>query len=925
MARGYSKKKPARKPPTKPLVAAISKRKRPFAKRKQWTRAQMDAAMKAVLIGSADSINAAARDHGVPPTTLKNRLSGRVLDGTNPGPVPYLSNEEEQELEEYLTEANKVGYGRTRRQVKVIAERVATEKGVLRGARISDGWWRRFLQRHPNLSLRSGDSTGYVRMNAMNRENLKHYFDLLKSVLEENNLMNHPEQIYNMDETGIPLNPKPPKVVALRGQKKVRYQCSGAKSQITVLGCSSGTGHVIPPFVIFDAKQLNHLWTRGEVAGTRYGLSDSGWIDRGLFYGWLEEHFLTHAVPARPLLLLVDGHSSHYDPDAIRFSRDRSVIIFCIPPHTTHEAQPLDVGFFGPLKKNWSTVCHDFIQSSPGKVITKYNFSELFSKAWLKTCLPEIICSGFKKAGIIPFNPEALMNRCPGSDGSVEVRRNVPHFTSHNADDYSSGDEAEKARSSADSSSAENELSFSNEKEELFRRRFDEGYDVYDDNEYILWLRSHHPNALPSSQSSVSGVQPIAPVSEGEIPRSAHHSSSSELSFSNELFRRRFEEGYDVYDDDEYILWLRSNHPNALPNSQSSVMDFFSGVQPIASVSEDEIPRSAHHSSSISPASQSSDSSCLPLDNSSSSDKSSSSSSSSSSNSRSSSSHGSSSALAPETPSSSSSPLLFSSPEVSIPCTPTNNSASASSPYHTPSRKRSPLASITNHVSHSTPNSGKLRSLSKFLEPIVTQEKAKTGHARVLTSVECIQSLEEKQKKKEQEAQEKEERKKERERRKIEKEELLQKKKEERLVLQKQRQQAAAAKKAAATARKEAAALRRRPITRAKRRAVTRSTAVSHDPTSSATASASCESAASPQSTPAPDTDSSAQVRESDSVPHIETAEETCECAFCYGGYTQDGEEWVKCACGRWVHERCMEEVILDDDGAEKFCPFCLN
>ena len=66
----------------------------------------MDAAMKAVLIGSADSINAAARDHGVPQTTLKNRLSGRVLDGTNPGPVPYLSNEEEQELEEYLTEAN---------------------------------------------------------------------------------------------------------------------------------------------------------------------------------------------------------------------------------------------------------------------------------------------------------------------------------------------------------------------------------------------------------------------------------------------------------------------------------------------------------------------------------------------------------------------------------------------------------------------------------------------------------------------------------------------------------------------------------------------------------------------------------------------------------------------------------------------------
>ena len=42
---------------------------------------------------------------------------------------------------------------------------------------------------------------------------------------------------------------------------------------------------MIPPFVIFDTKQLNILWTRGEVAGTLYGVSDSGWTDIGLFFG----------------------------------------------------------------------------------------------------------------------------------------------------------------------------------------------------------------------------------------------------------------------------------------------------------------------------------------------------------------------------------------------------------------------------------------------------------------------------------------------------------------------------------------------------------------------------------------------------------------------------------------------------------------
>lgn len=455
----------------------------------------MDAAIKAVMSsGSGISINQAAREHGIPPTTLKDRLSGRVVDGTKPGPIPYLSKDEEVELEEYLTQSVKVGYGKTRRQVKAIAENVASEKGVLRGKRISDGWWRRFLQRHPNLSLRSGDATGHVRMNAMTEQNLSSYFDLLRDCMLENDLMNHPERIYNMDESGMPLDPKPPKVVAVRGQKKVRYRCSGTKSQITVLGCCSGTGQAMPPFIIFDAKQLNHQWTRGEVPGTRYGLSDSGWTERKLFHGWLVEHFLAHAVPGRPLLLLVDGHSSHYDPDSIRFARSHSVIIFCLPPHTTHEAQPLDISFFGPLKNNWSEVCHRFLQANPGKVITRFNFNQLFSQAWLKTCSPEIICSGFRRAGIIPFSPETLIQRCPGSKSSLETRRKDATPDNEGAESVSN-----ESSSGAHEVNRAPVATFSRQQEELFARRFEEGYDFYD-ADYSQWLCVNHPEAVAAAQ-----------------------------------------------------------------------------------------------------------------------------------------------------------------------------------------------------------------------------------------------------------------------------------------------------------------------------------------------------------------------------------------------------------------------------------------
>ena len=83
---------------------------------------QMAAAINAVMDSTAEWINSAAREHGVPITTLKNRLSGRVVHGTKSGPVPYASKIEETELVKYLCDTNIVGYGKTRRQVKVLKE-----------------------------------------------------------------------------------------------------------------------------------------------------------------------------------------------------------------------------------------------------------------------------------------------------------------------------------------------------------------------------------------------------------------------------------------------------------------------------------------------------------------------------------------------------------------------------------------------------------------------------------------------------------------------------------------------------------------------------------------------------------------------------------------------------------------------------------
>ena len=60
------------------------------------------------------------------------------------------------------------------------------------------------------------------------------------------------------------------------------------------MGCINAIGQALPPFIIFDAKNLNIEWTKGEVPGTTYGLSHSGWMDMQLFKDWLIKHFLCH-------------------------------------------------------------------------------------------------------------------------------------------------------------------------------------------------------------------------------------------------------------------------------------------------------------------------------------------------------------------------------------------------------------------------------------------------------------------------------------------------------------------------------------------------------------------------------------------------------------------------------------------------------
>ena len=378
---------------------------------KVWDEVSMENAVKEVELG--ESVRRAAEMYGIPRSTLHNRVTGKTSFYTKPGPDPYLNLEEEKELASFLILSAKIGYPHTRNQVLAMVQRILVSKGKDH-LTVTNGWWERFCQRHPNICLRTAAPLSLSRAKATDPEVFNCYFDILESCLKDNKIMDCPSRIFNCDETGLPLNPKCLKIVDEKGAKNSSYVTGEGKTQITVLACTSAAGFAIPPFVIFPRKSLNPALTKGEVPGTLYGLTENGWMNGELFYYWLTHHFLLYVPATRPVLLLLDGHSSHYCPETIRIAAENKVLIFALPPNTTHISQPLDRSCFAPLKMAWRNACHEFSINNPGRAITQYDFSEIFAKSWYKAFSMNNIIDGFKVTGVCPFDRSVVKRHLTG-------------------------------------------------------------------------------------------------------------------------------------------------------------------------------------------------------------------------------------------------------------------------------------------------------------------------------------------------------------------------------------------------------------------------------------------------------------------------------------------------------------------------------
>ena len=81
--------------------------------------------------------------------------------------------------------------------------------------------------------------------------------------------------------------------------------------------------------------------------------------------------------------------------------------MLCLPSHTTHEVQPLECTVFSPFKAKWRTVCHEYFQANPGKIITNHNFVNL-SKGFMQAITPANLVAGIKSCDVHSLDSSAI-------------------------------------------------------------------------------------------------------------------------------------------------------------------------------------------------------------------------------------------------------------------------------------------------------------------------------------------------------------------------------------------------------------------------------------------------------------------------------------------------------------------------------------
>ena len=369
-------------------------------------------ALQALSSSQIRSLRAAASAYDVPFATLRARHLGVPSRADTPANSRKLTDNEEQVLLRKVLQLSSDGFPLQRILVQEMANIMLRTKNPAAPQTVGINWVANFVKRHAELASVYNRKFDVQRAEVEDPKLISLWFKLVEDTITKHGVAE--EDIFNFDETGFQMGViSTSKVITTSDRKgRPRTKQPGNRKWVTAIEAVNTKGWAIPPFVIFDGKLHQTTWYQTGIPATwRIAVSENGWTNDKLGLEWIQ-HFHEHTKNCKGKwrLLIFDGHGSHQTADFRDFCLEKYILTLCMPAHTSHILQPLDVSCFGPLKKAYGSQIENKMRLGINH-ITKEEFLPAFKIAHEKVMTAANITSGFRATGLAPFSPQIVLDR----------------------------------------------------------------------------------------------------------------------------------------------------------------------------------------------------------------------------------------------------------------------------------------------------------------------------------------------------------------------------------------------------------------------------------------------------------------------------------------------------------------------------------
>jgi len=205
----------------------------------------------AEVLGGAP-VRTAARLHGVPPSTLRDRLNGRLPKAVAQTSRARLSLVQEQRLTGWILLQAALGCPPTHHQVRVMAQGICVARGDFDS--IGKRWTERFIRRNPVLKTVKNKGVDSIRVSNATEEVIRPWFDRLRL---PGVTAIAPANRWNMDETGIANGlGTNGLVLGHREHRSLQRKAPGSRTWTLIIECISASGRSLSPLVIFKGMSV---------------------------------------------------------------------------------------------------------------------------------------------------------------------------------------------------------------------------------------------------------------------------------------------------------------------------------------------------------------------------------------------------------------------------------------------------------------------------------------------------------------------------------------------------------------------------------------------------------------------------------------------------------------------------------------------